>query len=497
MRRITVLISLSGLVAGLIAAAMILPEAHAEGEGPGAAPRKKPAPIPGIRWERDFEKGLARAARLGRPVFIAVNALENEAANNRLAGQLYRSPAWGEASRGYIAFVCNPNTHGAGAGPTCSRYPGCDCATHRKALDWFLEQYGQDLISPQHVILEPDGDVAYRKQYYTGVVGPSLLENYLSNLDPKAAYARAAGTREKQIRELASCPPEEIGGRAAQWLDGRDGLAAAALVNVLDDAYDESRRTAVIRALSQTPGLQVPVLLLAAEERILFPQDEPAETRLWLETLFAADRRMGIWGATRALVRMDRAADRDAVLRIWAGRTPTAAAPGIDDLPKGERAAAFEALILAGDRRAQAGKTSASWTAGRAREIARARAKTGTRSAASRKLAEALETPNPRVLRPLILDAQVAEIRANEEGLAALLAQAPWQRVRIAAALRLLEIRKAVGGAVAGTLVPAISDPIEGPDARLRAVRILGADPGQSTAEWTRALKSFVSGGAK
>ena len=71
------------------------------------------------------------------------------------------------------------------------------------------------------------------------------------------------------------------------------------------------------------------------------------------------------------------------------------------------------------------------------------------------------------------------------------------QHPSFAAALRLLEVRKPLGGAVARTLVAAIDDPIEGPEARAHAVRILGADPGQSAAEWARALAAFASGGAK
>ena len=44
---------------------------------------------------------------------------------------------------------------------------------NRAALTWFTKRFGENLISPQHVIIEPDGDVAFRKEYYTGVVKPS------------------------------------------------------------------------------------------------------------------------------------------------------------------------------------------------------------------------------------------------------------------------------------------------------------------------------------
>ena len=66
---------------------------------------------PGIRWEGDLVRGLIRAAAEGRPVLLAINALETEAANQNLARQIYPSPAWGHATRPWVAFVANPNIH--------------------------------------------------------------------------------------------------------------------------------------------------------------------------------------------------------------------------------------------------------------------------------------------------------------------------------------------------------------------------------------------------
>lgn len=491
------------IIAALLALILLVPGAMAE-EGKNAPKRKKrpPAP-PGVHWESDFEKGMARAEREGLPVLFAVNALENENANNLLATRLYRSKDWGEATRGYVAFVCNPKQHGSTAAGACGRYPGSTCAQHMKALRWFLGRFGQDLISPQHVILEPDGDVAYRKQYYTSVVGPSLLDTYLSFIAPQAAYAQAAMKRTAQIKRLSKIPVAELEQAAKPLLSGMDGLGAATLLNVLDDTYEAPRRLAVLRVLRHAPRLQVPVLALAAEERVFFPGEAAAETLLWIEALFAVDRAYGVWAATRALVRMEKEAERSAVMRIWAAREVAGSKsvgtdPGIKDVPKDERAHAYEALLLAGDRRAHVSHIPRAWTRGRAREIMRARTLTpGSRPVPAGTLKAALLEGHPRRLRPLILSADMPEVRRNLDGLIDALAKSLSYRIRVAAALRLLEAQQPQGGAIVKLLSVALDDSIEGPATRALAVRILGKDPGRDQEEWRLALIAHVQGGTK
>ncbi|MDJ0522776.1 MAG: hypothetical protein QNJ90_11975 [Planctomycetota bacterium] len=469
------------------------------GDGKSAPKPKKPPRPAGIWWEKDVATGLQRAMREGRPVLFAVNALENERANNRLASVDYRSAAWGEATRGYVAFVCNPNDHMAGGAKSCSRYPGHVCSGHRAALTWFTKRFGDNLISPQHVILEPDGDVAYRKEYYTGVVKPALLEAYLSKLAPRVAYSRAGIGREKKIAELGKRPIDEtFEPHVVTWLRSGDGLAAAGVLNALDDSYDAPRRAALIRALRRTPALQVPVLIHAAEERVLYPGDEPAETRAWIATLFAADRASGVWAATRALVRMEDASERDAVLRLWAGTPADAPAPGIDDLPADERAYAYEALILAKDRRALATRVPAAWKAGRELEIARALRQADRTTSTPVDLGKVLSSATPPgTVRRSLLAADEAAVRKAADAVVMKLNHALSARVRIAAALALLKARLPQGGAVVRTILTALDDPLEGTETRAQALRVLGEDPGPDRAEWTRLMGERLKGGAK
>ncbi len=459
--------------------------------------KPKAPPPPGVRWEADFKAGMARAAREGRPMFFAVNALETESANQWLANTGYRSKAWGDATRGYVSFVCNPGSHGQGPG-ACTRYPGHTCAGHIAALGWFLKRFGQDLISPQHVIIEPDGVVAFRKEYYTRVVGPSLLENWLSKLAPSIAYARAGVGREQRMKALGDAPLEEVDALAEQWLDGEDGLAAAAITNVLDDCFDAARRIYLIRGLRHASHFQVPVLMMAAEERVMYPAEEKKETLAWLATLFGADRDAGVWGATRALVRLEDKKARDDVMRVWGGVDAKAKAPGIDDLPEDERARAFEALILAKDERGRRSNPPQSWSEGHGAQIRRAWRLSGRTTPSGVALKDALDGGVPRPLRQALLAATPEETRANRAGVLAALLHGRQQRVRIAAALALLKARVAEqGGLSQKTILEGIVDPLEGPETRQAAVAILGDDPGQSIDEWARALAAHRAGGAK
>ncbi len=464
----------------------------------GQSPKtKKPPPLPGIWWQKDYAKGMQRAMSEGRPILFAINALETERANNQLAQMQYQSAAWGEATRGYVPFVCNPNNHKGPGEQSCSRYPGHDCAQHQVVLQWFTSRFGDALISPQHVILEPDGDVAFRKEYYTGVVKPALLDAYLSNISPRIAYARAGIVREAQVKRFAKLPLEQLDEKAAGYLSGTDGLAAAALLNVLDDTYDAKRRAALIRALRHTHDLQVPVLIPAAEERVLYPADEPAETLLWIATLFEADRPSGVWAATRALVRLESEAERDRVLRLWAGSTEEGAKPGIDDLPEDERPNAYEALILAKDRRGLATKVSAAWKKGRENEIARALRKVGRTTATTVDLDTIKDGAAPAVWRPALLSMTPEAVRAQAQRVAWALKAMPSLRLRVAAALALLRGQLPQGGTVVQTILAGIDDLVEGRETRALAVRILGDDPGRNRAALVKALDSFVKGGAK
>ncbi|MDA1195259.1 MAG: hypothetical protein O2894_08745 [Planctomycetota bacterium] len=474
-----------------LAALFLAPLVGAEDE-----PKSKglePDPV-GIRWERDFTVGMERAARTGRPMVFCVNALEDERANQQLGLETYRSAAWGEATRGYLAFVCNPGEHGE---ESCSRYPGHACKAHREALAWFLTRFGSELISPQHVILEPDGDIAFRKEYYTGVVTPALLENYLSNLAPRTAYARAAIGREVAMKALAKMPLEELDAHAKVWLAGQDGLAAAAMLGVFDECRAADRRLALIRALRHTHDLQVPVLRMAAEESILYPEDQPAEALAWIETLFAAERASGVWAATRVLLRAPDEATRTAVLRRWAGVGADAAAPDIGDLPEGERPHAYEALLLAKDRRALTARVPADWTSGREAEVARAQRVSGRTSGSTVDLGSALVSGLPGPLRAALLRAPEETVREHVDAIVAGLGTWRAERVRIAGAIALARARSGPVPLILSIVGSALGDPLESNDTKRALQSVLGDEQPEfddAPTTWYGALEALLQG---
>ncbi|MFM8979072.1 MAG: hypothetical protein ACKOSS_01205 [Planctomycetia bacterium] len=484
---------LRGLLAvlGLLGAALGLLSGAPTREARAAPPPGK-APPPGLRWEGTAREALARARREGRPLLVCVNALEDERANIRLATELYRDPAWGRATRAYVCVVANPNDHGAGA--TCERYGHVACSAHKDVLAWVLRAVSRDgaLISPQHLIVEPDGAIAYRKEYFEGHEGPALFEAWLAVLAPAAALRQARADRSADLEQLASCPPKDTAAFARAIVKrAGDGLAGLVLVAALEDASDAVRRTGLLDALGDTPPAQGLALVPAAEAATAEPALAPGDALAWTQALLRVDRALGLWAAARVIARGD-AAQRTRVLEAVAGdRAPAALAR----LPAGERALLEEALRLAG----------ASVPAGLApgdeegleavprtrRERARAHGQTPR----PQPLPAALAGLAPGEQRRALLAAGAESVQSRAAEVRTLLERSPHLRVRIAAALALLGAGLGPAEAVAGCLEAAFDDPLEGPETREMARARLPEDPGENPDEWARLLRARAGGG--
>jgi hypothetical protein len=467
-------------------------------EDPAPSPGKPAkAPIEGIHWEEDLEAGLLRASREGRPVLFCINALfGQEGANTRLGSVLYRSAAWGRATRGYVAFVCNP-ADSDGPDGLSTAYEGISSASAKAALQYVLDRFGSDQISPQHIILEPDGDVAYRKEYYTGEVGPGLLDSWLAFVSPPIARQRAGLDRAKQIERLKQAPTEKLAAHARNWLMEGDGLAAAGVLDVLIDEYDTARRLALIGALASAPVQQQNVLEFGAEETATYPDDDEAVTLAWARALLRSNRPSGIWMLSRAMARTESADLRGDLLRIWVGRQPGQPVPRLAELSPDEQERAREALLLAGDKRAdEAGGLKPSdknlpW------RLARAVSK---RAGTPRwpALAEALEDEQVAVVRGSLMEADAASVLGVRSKVEALLMVPGQRHVALAAALALLRAGKTAEKAtVIALLLGAIQDEIEGPEVRAALMARLGEDLGLNVPGWRSALDARVQEVAK
>jgi hypothetical protein len=350
-----------------------------------------------------------------------------------------------------------------------------------------MKRFGNDLISPQHLILEPDGDLAYRKEYFEHVVGPRLLDTWLSRLSPPVAYARANIDRAAQIEALSKTPDEGLASAVETLLRTVDGLGVVTVLSALDEDYDDGRRLTIIRALASAPAAQAPALAYGADERVGYPQDQPEETRAWLATLFAVDRGTAAVAAARALARTEDAEDRDALLRIWGGVSDETS-PKLAHVPAPERALALEALILAGDVRARDEPDPKGLDEDMIQRLARARTLAGFTTGGTADIEAALKDGRPGVVYRALLEASPDEVRTHETRIRELAGDDHCERVRVAAALALLAGGAEWSQALGDLLVRSVFDPVEGPDTRLEAVARLGMDPGQSVAEWQAAL---------
>ncbi|MHC5011106.1 MAG: hypothetical protein ACYTG6_09175 [Planctomycetota bacterium] len=451
-------------------------------------------PAAGVRWEADLEAALDRAAREGRPVLFAINALETERANQQLATVLYPSDAWGEATGEYVCLVCNPGNHPGDDG-RCARYGDIPCSAHRDALNYVLRRFSPDgaLISPQHIILDPDGGLAWRKEYFTGVVGPSLLESRLARICPDLAYGHVGLAREGRIAELLACPIEDVTAEARAWLASGDGLSSVGILAAADDTEDEERRARLIRALGSARGDTLPALEIAAYEATIEPDDDPYLSLQLATALFEADRPRGVRMAARLVVRSSTSRLRQAALQgLWATASESRPLSLPSDVPPAERPALLEALLLAGDARAAEVADQVEVPSGWRRRLARAGRRSGTSVRVWPPLAEAIGGGTPGELRGALLEASAREIREHAREVSRLLDERDEERVVVAAALALLGAGPGADGRVPSVVLAAVLDPVEGPDARREAVQRLGEDPGRDPAVWLEVMRHKV-----
>lgn len=475
------------LVLLLLAHPLTAPVTAGEGEGRG------------IRWEVDLDAGLARAALEGRPVLFAINALAQESANQRLRHDLYPSPAWGEATREYVCFVANPDVHASEKGG-CGTYPGIPCEAHQAVLRYVAHRFDPvsgALISPQHIVLEPDGAVAFRKEYYTGVVSPGLLESLWVRIAPELAYERAGAERAKRIEALEGLANRPLFEDAGAWLRSGDALAAAGLLRSLDFASDDARRLELVRALAATPRDQLPVVDLLADEHGARPDDRPDEALALARALLTADRARGLRLLARILVNTGSKGLGSKARTAWLVDPGSGARHrSVRDLPARERALLAEALLLTGDRSAP--KVAAPDVPEDLRpRLRRARVAAGVEERLHPTLPAAFEDGRAGTLRASLYEASPEAVRKHAAAVRRALRERPEARVRQAAAIALLGAGLDEGGRVAPLVWEAVNDPVEGPEARREAVRRLGEDPGWNEAVWLEAATSQAAGGRK
>jgi len=457
----------------------------------------------GIRWEgSSLADGLVRAAAEGRPVLLAVNALDTESANQNLAHVLYPSPAWGRATRPWVAFVANPDVHGEGT--VCARYGRIPCSTHQEVLRTVIRRFARDgdLISPQHLILDPDGRLAFRKPFFTGVVGPAFFESWLPRLSPSLAIDHAADLRVDRIDALDQASTETLEEIARAWLAEDDPLAPGGVLCAADFAASPARQEALIRALGTLPPTLLPVPMVAAWEAAMDPDASPAVTEAWIRTVLEIDATAGLDLAARAAVRTKDAGARRRLLALLFEGKPVPGRSyrvgGSDWLSPTEllRAETFRALgrstVL--PKKKVEGTLPDDWARqvrvlGSAENLARAarRAKKGD--------ALVHDAADVARLRHALVAASPEDVRQHEVFVRRIFRDREEEPLKVAAALALLGARLDESGKVPRVVQAAVFDPVESVDIRPEAVRRLGQDPGHGEDAWLEALRAHIAGG--
>lgn len=148
-----------------------------------------------VEWATDLSAAMAQASASNRLVLVCFN-MDGEQANER-ALEMYRSREFAAATREVICVLCASDIHDAAEVP-CSRFGACACQEHRdserKARRHFFGGL-RDNIAPQHILLYPDGLVAWHAIYE---VTPSELMKAIEGTQKLKAQPFASRLRSQR-----------------------------------------------------------------------------------------------------------------------------------------------------------------------------------------------------------------------------------------------------------------------------------------------------------
>ncbi|MCC7169669.1 MAG: HEAT repeat domain-containing protein [Planctomycetes bacterium] len=153
----------------------------------------------GIEWQPSFDDVVARAKAEKKVVFIAVN-MDRERANDRLVADHYKDATLAKLASHTLNLFCSRFDHASGEKP-CPRAGSVACSAHmavEKAVRAKILKPadGGDVVSPQHVFLDPDGKVILSVQYE---ISKAELEwcfvTALRKVDPAFAWTLSGGAR--------------------------------------------------------------------------------------------------------------------------------------------------------------------------------------------------------------------------------------------------------------------------------------------------------------
>jgi len=199
-----------------------------------------------IDWARGFDEAFAEAERRGVPVMIAFN-MDNEWANDLIAGDYYRDPRVIELSREMVCLISSVFDHGGieepdGTRRPCPRFGRVVCVEHRDTDVAAREKYikSRIVIAPQHLFCAPDGRMLLRREWH-------LPKRDLVNM-----MERAVSAVQRISKDEGGASLEELLARYEKAPD------AAARHWILSDVLYSGRQDLVQRFLDQVSDTSSP-----------------------------------------------------------------------------------------------------------------------------------------------------------------------------------------------------------------------------------------------
>ena len=125
-----------------------------------------------ITWEPSYGEAVERARNERKVLFVAVN-MDGEGANDYMAEKVYRDKRITELTAETVNVIASRFSHGA-PDSTCKRFGTITCAQHQfaeKGVRGAAVKPNKDghVIAPQHVFLDPAGEVLMSVPYLISV----------------------------------------------------------------------------------------------------------------------------------------------------------------------------------------------------------------------------------------------------------------------------------------------------------------------------------------
>lgn len=138
-----------------------------------------------IVWSPSWELSYKKAKEENRPILVAINAegiaLQGDTgnANEEMSSKTYRDPKLVAASAQSVNLIASAATHRRVAvkqtdgsfRQECTKFSGVTCAEHQEVERILrLEHFKNvdDIVSPQHLLLQPNGALIARREYQVG-----------------------------------------------------------------------------------------------------------------------------------------------------------------------------------------------------------------------------------------------------------------------------------------------------------------------------------------